>query len=76
MGCLLVLVLFLLFSRGKYKLWKLSKSISIIYTAFVQTFFPAAAQRQEDILPNVLPVATPFYLLPLKKKIQFYQEAM
>lgn len=45
-------------------------------TVFVQTLSPDAAKRQEDILPNVLPVAPCFYLLPLKKKIEFYQEAM
>jgi hypothetical protein len=43
----------------------------IIYTASVQTLSPASAKRQEDILPNVLPVATPFCLLPLRKQIEF-----
>lgn len=45
-------------------------------TVFVQTLSPAAAKRQEDIFLKVLPVATCFYLLPLKKEIGFYQDVM
>jgi hypothetical protein len=51
-------------------------SIVCAGTVFVQTPSPAAAKRQEGILLKVLPVATCFYLLPLKKEIGFYQEVM
>lgn len=36
---------------------------------------PAAVKKQEHILANVLPVATAFCLLPLKKQIECCQEA-
>ena len=51
-------------------------SIVCAGTVFLQTLSPDAAKRQEDILLKVLPVATCFYLSPLKKEIGFYQEVV
>lgn len=83
MGCFLVLVLFLLFERGACKLGSCPKVYQLFThivvranTVFLQTLSPAAAKMQKDILLNILPVATCFCLLPLKKKMEFYHGAM